>query len=138
MHVSESLKLDDTCQVVEMFNQTDTVKPGSNSTITGWGSTGKLFSRHQLQIVSIPIISNDECKRLYTKIFDIPEQGMICAMYHEGGKDSCQGDSGGPMIIEERLAGIVSWGIGCGKIGHPGVYTEVAHYRAWIKLKADV
>lgn len=32
------------------------------------------------------------------------------------------------------LAGIVSWGLGCGIAGVPGVYTSVAHYSDWIQL----
>jgi len=57
---------------------------------------------------------------------------MICAAVEEGGKDSCQGDSGGPMVCGEELVGIVSWGIGCGRKGYPGVYTEVSYFMDWI------
>ena len=28
--------------------------------------------------------------------------------------------------------GVTSWGIGCGNVGIPGVYTKVAHYKGWI------
>lgn len=47
-----------------------------------------------------------------------------------------QGDSGGPLICEFNetwvQVGIVSWGIGCGRKGIPGVYTEVSYYKDWI------
>ena len=51
----------------------------------------------------------------------------------KGGTDSCQGDSGGPLACNGDLAGIVSFGIGCGRPQYPGIYTRVAKYTTWIE-----
>lgn len=52
---------------------------------------------------------------------------------------ACQGDSGGPVVAfnsETKVAtqvGIVSWGMGCGLKGYPGVYSRVLAVRQWIQ-----
>uniref|UniRef100_A0A8C5SEG4 Peptidase S1 domain-containing protein n=1 Tax=Laticauda laticaudata TaxID=8630 RepID=A0A8C5SEG4_LATLA len=101
----------------------------------GWDSTSShLFTRivnypDLLQCLNAPILSDEECNAAY------PGQitpNMVCVGYLEGGKDSCQGDSGGPVVCNEKLQGIVSWGIGCALPGYPGVYTKVCRYINWI------
>lgn len=54
--------------------------------------------------------------------------------------DTCTGDGGGPLVcpiegLPDRyaLVGIVAWGIGCNKEGHPGVYMNVPLYKSWIQ-----
>jgi secreted trypsin-like serine protease len=37
------------------------------------------------------------------------------------------------MRVFFRFTGIVSYGFGCGKMGYPGLYTNVYYFLDWIK-----
>ncbi|XP_043260666.1 uncharacterized protein LOC122402150 [Colletes gigas] len=110
---------------------------------TGWGKDAfGDFGKYQniLKEVDVPVTSNLICEQQMRRTrlgpgFNL-HPGFICAGGEEG-KDACKGDGGGPMVCERngrwQLAGIVSWGIGCGQPGVPGVYSRVSHYLDWIQ-----
>lgn len=111
--------------VAKLNKDPDAYKPGTDATVFGWGATraGSDDYQQQLRKVTVPVVADKTCASDYGKEFD--KSSMLCAgLQDEGGKDSCQADSGGPLVIDGRLAGIVSWGDGCAEAGKPGVYTR--------------
>lgn len=106
--------------------------------VAGWGLTVQRSGLPgHLKAVNVPIVSQQDCRAAYTPAHDIQAKAHICAGYMPGGKDSCFGDSGGPLIVRAGptgalLVGIVSFGDGCARPNHPGVYTRVSSYADWI------
>lgn len=154
LYLGEDVKFDDAVRPI-CLPLNDPIRSrnfeGYTPFVAGWGRTqegGK--SANVLQELQIPIISNGECRSLYSKInkafsekqFD---DSVTCAGVLEGGKDSCQGDSGGPLMLPQRdgvdfyyyQVGVVSYGIGCARAEVPGVYTRVAKFVDWIKEKVN-
>ncbi|XP_023319870.1 serine proteinase stubble, partial [Eurytemora carolleeae] len=112
--------------------------------VSGWGKDtfgdGGNY-QHLLKEVDVPVLDSRDCQsklqrtRLGPDFFLHP--GFICAGGEEG-KDSCKGDGGSPLVCETaggvwNLAGLVSWGIGCGQKHVPGVYVKVNYYTNWIQ-----
>jgi len=112
--------------------------------VAGWGNTKEGSGQALLlQQLPVPIIKTETCANYYKKAEppkEIKDKIMICAGYHEGGKDACQGDSGGPLTFKNdkghyTLQGVVSFGKGCARAEMPGVYARVSEYIDWINKK---
>ncbi|XP_029905827.1 transmembrane protease serine 9 [Myripristis murdjan] len=103
--------------------------------IAGWGSMREGGSlTNLLQKAAVNIIDQTDCQQSYGGGLT---PNMMCAGYMEGGRDTCLGDSGGPLTCRQFsgqwfVAGVTSWGHGCGRMGFPGVYTRVTSVREWI------
>ncbi|XP_030746277.1 trypsin-like [Sitophilus oryzae] len=106
-----------------------------NAIVAGWGK--QYFAGPESEVllqITVPIWELSKCSQSFLqRITD----SNICAGAYEGGKDSCQGDSGGPLMYQLEngrwvAIGVVSWGIGCGDKGNPGIYTRVDKFIPWI------
>ncbi|XP_061594296.1 transmembrane protease serine 9 [Cololabis saira] len=103
--------------------------------IAGWGSVREGGSlTNLLQKASVSIIDQEHCQQSYGNMLS---PNMMCAGFMKGGTDTCLGDSGGPLTCRHVsgqwfVAGVTSWGHGCGRSGFPGVYTRVTSFRKWI------
>ncbi|XP_038221007.1 phenoloxidase-activating factor 2-like [Zerene cesonia] len=118
---------------------------GTPCLASGWGKN-EFGEKGRYQVimkkVEIPIVERNQCQERLRrtrlgKFFKL-NQTFLCAG-GELGKDTCKGDGGSPLVCpvqnqENRYleTGMVSWGIGCGKDGTPGVYVNVAVFRDWI------
>merc|ERR1711915_1121716 len=125
--------------------QADELFEESTCFATGWGKD-KFGSAGQYQVVlkeiDLPVLSNYECQdRLQStrlgKKFNLHDS-FICAG-GVNGMDTCKGDGGSPLVCPSKYdpdtyvqAGMVSWGIGCGEDGTPGVYASVSKALCWI------
>lgn len=116
---------------------------GHRCWVTGWGkdafgTQGEYQS--VLKEVDVPVVNNGECEQILRQTRLGPyyqlHPGFLCAG-GEPGKDACEGDGGSPLVCAVngvwKVAGLVSWGIGCGQPGVPGVYVNMGHYSGWIE-----
>ncbi|CAL1683636.1 unnamed protein product [Lasius platythorax] len=136
LEVDGEIRFNDRLQPVKLAEKE--LANGVMVNVTGWGavkSGGK--ASPVLRKVSLPIVDRETCRNRYKYVRSITDR-MICAGYMQGGKDSCQGDSGGPLTANGTLYGIVSWGYKCAQPLYPGVYTNVADLRWWIKWISGV
>ena len=131
---------DDSIQAIDPVSPDDVddglTDPGVIATVSGWGalaSSGPLPDA--LRSVDLPIVDNAQASASYG--IAITGDLLAAGGLAHGGHDACAGDSGGPLVVPAddgtwRLAGIVSWGHGCGVPNTPGIYTRVSYVHDWL------
>jgi secreted trypsin-like serine protease len=130
--------------------QTDTNIGQDPLYVSGYGTTQPLplyTSSQQYSLHSTEVNVRDpstDTSLDHSLLRDVDDNTMILASgKHEDADhvvaDSCQGDSGGPLYAFNNqtnaitLVGLVSWGIGCGQLKDPGVYTRISAMREWLQ-----
>jgi len=122
---------------------------GQEVTAMGWGTTSFGGTASDVLLnVDLNIISDEQCA--LTEAIDSSGtshnyqdevtdwENALCALGVDG-KDTCQGDSGGPLVVRgdngwaDIQVGVVSWGIECGIVGVPGIYSQVSTAYSWIQ-----
>jgi hypothetical protein len=133
--LAQPLQADADVQATQIVDDSDwlALHTGDDLYVTGWGAVqygkGPQFILHGAQV---DYYTDDDCQDDPDFIVSL-EPAQFCAQV-KGVRDACQGDSGGPLVRandpatpgDDRLAGIVSSGIGCADMHYPGIYTEAA------------
>jgi len=126
--------------------QPDEQFAGQRCWVAGWGKDAFGQSgafQSTLRKVDLPVVGQQECEaalRQHTRLgkYFRLHQNNICAG-GERGKDACEGDGGAGLYCQDALSGLtkavglVSWGVGCGQRGVPGVYVNLNQYGGWIE-----
>ncbi|XP_050984531.1 transmembrane protease serine 13a [Labeo rohita] len=141
LKLSSPVTFSSTMQPVCFPTFDQTFSDGSECWTTGFGTTQEGADRgsSSLMDVTVNIINTRLCNSSQVYRGAITKN-MLCAGDMNGGRDSCQGDSGGPLVCKGAndrwyLAGITSWGAGCGQKQKPGVYSRVTSLLPWIYSK---
>ncbi|CAK1552927.1 unnamed protein product [Leptosia nina] len=128
-------------KVTEDIEFTDRVQPillpesnteaNAELLLTGWGRLSYPGNLPEvLQMINVTALSVDDCQSKFNGINPVYDT-QICSLTRAG-EGACHGDSGGPLVENNRVVGIVSWGMPCAK-GYPDVYTRVYSFLDWIQ-----
>ena len=115
------------------------------ATITGWGQMEYGATPETLQVIELPIVSNETATGLTQNNSGFSgnwpsyaiDESMICVQSLNN-SGPCFGDSGGPMIVRNNddtdwlLAGVFSKMGGCGNMERPSVFIKISHVKDWI------
>uniref|UniRef100_A0A8C3DQY6 Acrosin n=1 Tax=Corvus moneduloides TaxID=1196302 RepID=A0A8C3DQY6_CORMO len=108
--------------------------------IAGWDFAKAQGSGMVLRESKVHLMDTELCNssRWYAGVI---HPRNLCAGYPQDSIDTCQGDSGGPLVCKDNeadyfwLVGMSSWGRGCERARHPGIYTSTQHFYNWILLQ---
>ena len=104
---------------------------------TGVELRRRLVKRLDLDDAGAVVAADPEHRPLARTIHEYPPyigraRQQVIDDFARGGVDTCDYDSGTPLVVDGVVAGITSWGVGCGKPGHPGLYTRVSTFSSEI------
>ncbi|WP_328873840.1 trypsin-like serine protease [Streptomyces sp. NBC_00287] len=125
-----------TATPIRMATSTNTASyaAGTQAKVYGWGRTTSTDQNVSptLKTATLPIQSDATCAGTYGA--DFVKGHMVCAGDPASGSDSgttsaCNGDSGGPLVVDNRIVGVVSWGVqDCVAKGAYSVFAKVKTY----------
>jgi Ca2+-binding RTX toxin-like protein len=134
LKLAEPLTFDSSVQPIPLATAAQ-VDAATTGVVSGWGAVSEDGEgSDQLLEAEVPMVSDQECA------FDLGTDAVTEVCAGGTGTDTCSGDSGGPLAIPTEsglaLAGVTSWGDGCGGTT-PGVYADVPGLTAWINANRN-
>ncbi|MER6344018.1 trypsin-like serine protease [Streptomyces sp. NPDC001595] len=130
---------------IRMTTAADTASyaAGTSAKVYGWGRTSSTHDNisETLKAATLPVQSDTTCAAAYGS--DFVKGHMVCAGQPATGSDAgtttaCNGDSGGPLVVNNRIVGIVSWGVeDCVAKGAYSVFARAGAYVGAVYPRID-
>ncbi|XP_045488425.1 transmembrane protease serine 9 [Pieris rapae] len=99
---------------------------------TGDSSSGGITNSQVLRHVTLPVITNQECARVYGSRTVVAS--TICVA--GSSRNICSGDSGGPLTLNNAVIGVTSFGAAAGcERGLPSGFARVTSFNSWIRSR---
>ncbi|WP_338896055.1 trypsin-like serine protease [Streptomyces sp. TG1A-60] len=122
---------------------TTSYKAGTKAKAYGWGRTSSTNENtsQTLKTATLPMVSDTTCANTWGSYF--VKGHMLCAGPPSGGTDAtttttCNGDSGGPLVVNNKVVGVVSWGVtDCVYKGAYPVFAKVSKYVGAASARID-
>ncbi|WP_322726572.1 trypsin-like serine protease [Streptomyces spongiae] len=121
---------------IKMTTSGDTASyaEGTSAKVYGWGRTSSTSDdiSQTLKTATLPVQTDATCSSAFPDWFI--KGHMVCAGKPASGSDegttsACNGDSGGPLVVNNRVVGVVSWGVeDCVEAGAYSVFSKVSKY----------
>jgi len=120
-----------------MFDHQFANGTGVRCWVAGWGKDSPTGNFNFIQNkVDVPLMNFNSCDRVMRqemRALGRPNFRLSRSELCAGGeteKDACEGDGGAPLVCLAKnqrwyVVGLVTWGVGCGKPGVPGIYANV-------------
>ncbi|MFD2688093.1 trypsin-like serine protease [Streptomyces phyllanthi] len=122
---------------IKMTTSGDTASyaEGTQAKVYGWGRTSSTSDdiSDTLKTATLPVRTDATCADAFLPGWFIKGH-MVCAGEpatgsDEGTNSACNGDSGGPLVVNNRVVGVVSWGVeDCVAAGAYSVFSKVSTY----------
>ncbi|XP_055321372.1 chymotrypsin-1-like [Sitodiplosis mosellana] len=132
IRVQRSITFSDKIQAIEY--SPEEVPDEAVLQLTGWGRLRAGGAVPQLlQIIQLNAVQTERCREIYggNNVHD----SHICTLAKIG-EGACNGDSGGPLVFNNKLIGVVNWGVPCA-MGYPDAYAKVSFLYDWVKNKTE-
>ncbi|XP_051278547.1 granzyme K [Dicentrarchus labrax] len=138
LKLDKPVKQTKTVKCLKLGNTVKEPAAGTNCLVAGWGTTKNNVKKMSdvLMSVNVTVIDRMKCNSPeYYGLKPVITSSMICAGSNGNDRaDTCQGDSGGPLLCNGALVGVTSFGVRCGIIKKPGVYSFLSEKQVlWIK-----
>lgn len=118
----------------------DLEKVGTEGVVAGWGWSTILSFSDYLKILSVPVVSQEFCKKEYLQGGEdapLVDDRTFCTGATQFSENMCVGDEGGAFAVLDPkdnnvyAAGLLSYDKNC-QVGKFAVYTKLSAYLPWI------